>query len=96
VWEVDRLRYAGRIHTGYNAEVLADLMPMLRALETPVTTFTAGDPPRKTSDIHWTRPALVADVEPAEFTASGKLRPPSFKGLREDKSAEDLRMAADG
>jgi bifunctional non-homologous end joining protein LigD len=91
VWEGDRLRYAGRIHTGYSAQVVADLMPRLRALETTVSPFTLGDPPCKTSDIHWVRPELVADVEFAEFSAAGKLRQASFKGLREDKTGEDLK-----
>jgi len=36
---------------------------------------------------------LVAEVEMAEFTASGKLRQASFKGLRLDKTAEDLKSA---
>jgi bifunctional non-homologous end joining protein LigD len=37
------------------------------------------------------RPALVADIELAEFTAAGKIRQGSFKGLRLDKTADDLR-----
>jgi bifunctional non-homologous end joining protein LigD len=53
--------------------------------------FERGEVPRKTPDIHWVRPRLVADVEMAEFTASGKLRQARFKGLREDKTADDLR-----
>jgi bifunctional non-homologous end joining protein LigD len=47
--------------------------------------------PKKTRDIHWVRPALVADIELAEFTAAGKIRQGSFKGLRLDKTADDLR-----
>ncbi len=37
-------------------------------------------------------PRLVADVDMAEFAASGKLRQASFKGLRADKTAEELRV----
>jgi bifunctional non-homologous end joining protein LigD len=91
VWEGERLRYVGRIHTGYSAKIVEDFMPKLRALETTVNPFTAGDLPRKTSDIHWVRPELVANVEFAEFSTAGKLRQASFKGLREDKTADELR-----
>lgn len=49
-----------------------------------------AEAPRKTSEIHWVRPELVAAAEIAEWTASGKLRQASFKGLREDKRPEDV------
>jgi bifunctional non-homologous end joining protein LigD len=43
-------------------------------------------PPRT----HWVRPALVAEVEFTEWTGDGKIRHPSFKGLRADKKASDV------
>jgi bifunctional non-homologous end joining protein LigD len=91
VWEGGRLRYAGNIHTGYSDADIRELVPILQLLETDVSPFELGDVPRKTKDIHWVTPRLVADVEMAELTASGKLRQASFKGLRADKGAEDLR-----
>ena len=43
-------------------------MKRLAPLASPTSPFTAGNPPRKTADIHWARPELVANVEIAEWT----------------------------
>jgi len=85
VMEDGKLRYAGRIHTGYSAAKLAELMPKLTALETRRSPFELGDTPR-VRGIHWVRPDLVARVTYAEMTASGKLRQAAYHGLREDKA----------
>jgi bifunctional non-homologous end joining protein LigD len=53
-----------------------------------------GSRPNKTSEINWVRPELVANVEFAEWTSSGKLRQASFKGLREDKDARTVTREA--
>ncbi len=76
-----RLRYAGSVKSGFSRE--RGLLAKLRAIEAAAPPFDVGTP-RKTSDMHWTRPELLAEVEIAEFTASGKLRQATFKGLRED------------
>lgn len=86
------LRYIGRVHTGYSSAVLDELLPALKVNEVPGSPFTSGPIPKKIPGVHWVRPELVADVEMAEFTASGKLRQASFKGLRRDKSAGDLNL----
>ena len=91
VWEKGRLRYVGTIHTGYSDATIREIMPLLEALEVEESAFELGDAPKKTGDIHWARPRLVADVEMAELTASGKLRQASFKGLRADKTSDELR-----
>jgi bifunctional non-homologous end joining protein LigD len=76
------------VRTGADVE---ELLRRLPPLETAKHAFELGDAPRKTRDIHWCRPALAAEVEIAEFTASGKIRQGSYKGLRLDKTADDLR-----
>lgn len=76
-----RLRYAGSIKGGFASE--PGLLRRLRAIESPASPFDI-DSPRKKLEIHWVKPDLQAEVEMAEFTASGKLRQATFKGLRDD------------
>jgi bifunctional non-homologous end joining protein LigD len=66
VYDKGELRYAGSVKTGFGKP--GDLLGRLKALETARTPFAAGEPPRKTREIHWTRPELVANVEIAEWT----------------------------
>jgi DNA ligase D-like protein (predicted ligase) len=86
--EDGRLRYAGKVGTGYNAARLRDLGARLRSLATPVPPFVDAKPiPRGT---HWTRPELVAQIGFAEWTNDGRLRQPRFLGLRDDKRPADV------
>ena len=87
-YEGDRLRYAGKVGTGYSAETLRDLGARLRKLETSESPFDDARPiPRGT---HWTRPELVAQIGFAEWTGEGRLRQPRFLGLRDDKRPTDV------
>jgi bifunctional non-homologous end joining protein LigD len=86
--EDGRLRYAGKVGTGYTAARLRDLGALLRSLETSATPFVDAKPiPRGT---HWTRPELVAQIGFAEWTNDGRLRQPRFLGLRDDKRAAEV------
>lgn len=88
VYNAGKLTYVGSIQTGFAGR--GDLLARLRELETDSCPFAAGEPPRKSPAVHWVRPELVASAEIAEWTASGKLRQASFKGLREDKKPVDV------
>jgi len=86
--EDGRLRYAGKVGTGYNAARLRDLGAQLRSLESSTPPFVDAKPiPRGT---HWTRPELVAQIGFAEWTNDGRLRQPRFVGLRDDKRPADV------
>ena len=87
-YEDGRLRYGGKVGTGYTASTLRDLGAHVRALETHETPFVDAQPvPHGT---HWARPELVAQIAFAEWTNDGRLRQPRFLGLRDDKSAADV------
>ena len=78
-----RLRYAGKVGTGYTAATLRNVGRRMRELEIPASPFVDARPiPRGT---HWTRPELVAQIGFAEWTTDGRLRQPRFLGLRDDK-----------
>jgi bifunctional non-homologous end joining protein LigD len=88
------LTYVGTLERGFAAA--PDLTARLKALETKASPFTAGDPPR--AHVHWVQPELIARAEFREWTASGKIRHASFRGLRDDKdprrSGGSRQMAA--
>jgi DNA ligase D-like protein (predicted ligase) len=87
-YEDGRLRYAGKVGTGYTVPTLRSLGGRLRGLETAESPFVDVRPvPPGT---HWTRPELVAQIGFAEWTREGRLRQPRFLGLRDDKRAADV------
>lgn len=87
-YEDDRLRYAGRVGTGFNEEQLHDLHAKLRSRERKTPPFADDDLPP--GSVHWVRPDLVAEIGFTEWTSDGKLRHPRYLGLRHDKDAHDV------
>jgi bifunctional non-homologous end joining protein LigD len=87
------LVYAGNVGTGFNSKEIEKLLDKLRPLRRDTSPFREVPkmPKVRKSDVIWVEPKLVAEVEFAEWTHDGRLRAPSYKGLREDKPAEDVR-----
>jgi bifunctional non-homologous end joining protein LigD len=77
----DGLAYCGKVGSGFTDRTLAALASELEALRRPGSPFAGRQPPRGTVFVE---PLLVARVEFREWTASGTLRAPTFKGLRRD------------
>jgi bifunctional non-homologous end joining protein LigD len=83
---------AGRVGTGYTAATASSLKKRLDALKAPSSPY-AGTAARERG-IVWVRPELVAEVEFRSWTADRLLRQASFKGLREDKSPDEVMREA--
>jgi bifunctional non-homologous end joining protein LigD len=78
-----KLRHAGKVGTGFTAAVRRDL---LRLLEPDRVEKPALEGAPRLRDAVWVEPRRVAQVQFTEWTADGKLRHPSFQGLRPDKT----------
>ena len=86
--EDGKLRYAGKVGTGFSTSVQHDLRARLDALATDKAP--APVPRAEARGAHWVKPDLVAEVAFAEFTADNVVRHASFLGLRGDKKAKDV------
>jgi bifunctional non-homologous end joining protein LigD len=86
-YEGGRLRYAGKVGTGFDRETLRDLGERMRSLATDASPF--ADEIRERG-VTWVRPELVGEVGFSEWTEDGRLRHPRFLGLRDDKLAPDV------
>jgi len=87
------LHYAGNCGTGFTEDEIEKLMSKLRPLERAAPPFAVVPkmPKVKKGDVVWVTPKLVCEVEFAEWTHDGRLRAPSYKGLREDKAPAEVR-----
>jgi bifunctional non-homologous end joining protein LigD len=87
------LVYVGNCGTGFKDRDIDELLEKLRPLERKTAPFEVVPkmPKVRKGDVVWVEPKLVCEVEFAEWTHDGRLRAPSFQGLREDKNPEDVR-----
>lgn len=90
-YDAGRLVYAGKVGTGFSQAVLVDLRTQLDALARERSAFSP-EPPRAWTggSRHWVEPELVAEIAFSEWTNDGRLRHPSFQGLRRDKPAREV------
>ena len=86
-YEDGRLRYAGKVGTGFTRATLRDLAAKLEPLRRERSPFV--DEVREPR-VTWVEPRLVGQIGFSEWTRDGRLRHPSFLGLRDDKAAEEV------
>jgi DNA ligase D-like protein (predicted ligase) len=86
-WQQDELVYAGKVGTGFTDATLRQLRRALIELERPSSPFAGAVTERGP---HWVEPTLVAEVSFSNWTREGRLRHPSFHGLRPDKASRDV------
>ena len=85
--EDGNLRYAGKVGTGFSSKLRVALKTELS--KDVVDKAPVKDAPRL-RDATWVKPRLVAQVSFTEWTSDHRLRHPSFLGLRDDKSVEEV------
>ena len=83
-----KLKYAGKIGTGFSDQILSQLTDTFNRIATDKSPFDDYDPGKK--EFHWVQPKLIAQVSFAEWTSDGRLRHPSYKGLRDDKKPTEV------
>ena len=85
------LEYVGRVGTGFTEKALAGLKRMLKPLETDESPFNTRLPTADAKGVTFVRPELVGEVRYSEWTGDGRLRHPSWRGLRPDKTPQDVQ-----
>jgi bifunctional non-homologous end joining protein LigD len=91
LYDGPKLRYVGKVGTGFTQDTLEMLARKLERLRIEKSPF---DPPPPIRDATWVRPRLVAQLAYAEWTADGKLRQPAFLGLRTDKDPSECTWSS--
>lgn len=101
VYEEKELVYVGKVGTGFNRKTQQEMMKLFRPLTTGKPPFSIlpdvnkpsrfrPDPPH--ARVTWLKPKLVCEVSFTEMTGDGVMRHPSFKGMRTDKKAGEVKM----
>jgi len=85
-----RLVFSGKVGTGFTHTVALDLRRKLERIEQDTCPYEPPPPRSVGRHAHWVKPQLVGEVVFAEWTEDGKIRHPSFQGLRADKKPRQV------
>jgi bifunctional non-homologous end joining protein LigD len=91
--EKGALIYLGRVGTGFSDRDREVLKEYLDQIERDAPALESPPAPMRGEKIHWVEPVVVALVAYTEITHEGNLRHPSFKGLRTDREATEVRLS---
>ena len=83
-----KLDYVGKVGTGFNDKILAQLHAKFMPLIAKSSPFAAPIPEQRKAT--FVAPKLVAQISYAEWTEDHRLRHPVFLGLRDDKDARQV------
>ena len=100
-YDKDKLRFAGKVGTGFDTKLLSSLHKKMRVEERSTCPFAdlpskqngewvQGITPGEMRKFTWVNPKLVCQIKFAEWTRDLKLRQPVFVGLREDKDPREV------
>lgn len=84
------LDFAGRVGTGFTDKDLAALKKTLAPLHVDESPFSARLTGPDAKGVTYVRPELVGEVRFSERTSDGRLRQPSWRGMRPDKSPDEV------
>ena len=104
-YEIGKLRFAGKVGSGFPEKSLSMLHKKFREEEHDDCPFVdlpskqggewvQGITPSMMKKMHWVNPKFVAEIKFAEWTRDQKLRQPVFLGMREDKAATEVKREA--
>ena len=104
-YEIGKLRFAGKVGSGFTEKSLSMLHKKFRGEEQDDCPFVdlpskqggewvQGITPSMMKKMHWVNPKFVAEIKFAEWTRDQKLRQPVFLGMREDKAATEVKREA--
>jgi bifunctional non-homologous end joining protein LigD len=90
MYQGKELVFIGHVGTGFSEQTLKEIQKKLQPLI--VKKCPLKNKPVTNTPAVWVKPTIVCEVNFAEWTDDKKLRQPSFKGIRKDKSAKEVVM----
>jgi bifunctional non-homologous end joining protein LigD len=94
VQDAGGLEYAGHVGTGFSDQALDMLWQRLTPLRRATPPFAADVPPEHARRAVWVEPVLVIEVSFTGWTQAGRMRAPSYQGLRTDKDPAEVTREA--